>query len=151
MNKQAQKILKLYFEVLDTNLVSNVKVVQHEVMKAAEVCFQDSTSGSKLLGKRRKSALSTQKLEYLSMRQEKPKPLASYPPLIEDEFLMRVKKNRDEKSMKRKAKKAEKDAVRELRKDTTVIQQQRQNEKDIKRGLSRKNGYKVGQNLKDEV
>ena len=55
------------------------------------------------------------------MRQERPKALASYPPLIEDEFLMRVKKNRDEKSMKKKAKKNEKDAIRELKKDTAVI------------------------------
>jgi len=36
---------------------------------------------------------------------------------------MRVKKNRDDKSMKRKAKKADKDAIRELKKDTVVIQQ----------------------------
>ena len=56
------------------------------------------------------------------MRQEKPKPLASYHPLIEDEFLMRVKKPLDDKTMKRKAKKAEKDAVRELRKDAQAIQ-----------------------------
>jgi len=34
---------------------------------------------------------------------------------------MRVKKNRDDKSMKKKAKKAEKDGIRELVKDTSAI------------------------------
>ena len=72
-----------------------------------------------ILGKRLRPK--AQKLEHLSMRQEKPKPLASYHPLIEDEFLMRVKKPLDDKTMKRKAKKAEKDAVRELRKDTLIV------------------------------
>ena len=56
---QAKKILKLYFEMLDSNVVSNAQIVQGEVVKAAEECF-GSKSGSmtKLLGKRRKSASS---------------------------------------------------------------------------------------------
>jgi hypothetical protein len=71
-----------------------------------------------ILGKR-----TFEKLEYLSIRQEIPKALASYDPLIEDEFLMRVAtKNRfDEKSLKQKAKKTEKDAMRELKKDSMSI------------------------------
>ena len=42
------------------------------------------------------------KLEYMSIRKEIPKALASYDPLIEDEFIMRVprKDKYDEKEMK---------------------------------------------------
>jgi hypothetical protein len=59
MSKQAKEILKLYFTVHDNQMVSNVKLAEFGVMKAAEACFQDSSSGTKLLGKRRKSALSS--------------------------------------------------------------------------------------------
>jgi hypothetical protein len=58
-------------------------------------------------------------LQYLSIRQEKPKALASYPPRIEDEFLMRVKKDHSsDKEMRKQLKKNEKDASRELKKDS---------------------------------
>ena len=66
-------------------------------------------------------------LQYLSIRWEFPKPLASYGPAIEDEFLLNVdwkeKLRSDEKLQKRKAKKVEKDAIRELKKDTETIQE----------------------------
>jgi hypothetical protein len=63
------------------------------------------------------------KLEYMSIRKEIPKALASYDPLIEDEFIMRVprKDKYDEKEMKKKVKKTEKEAMRELKKDTMFI------------------------------
>ena len=57
----------------------------------------------------------------------------------------------DEKEMKKKVRKIEKDAIRELRKDTNVIQQQKQNERSQRRALSRKGVFKIGANLKDEI
>jgi len=58
------------------------------------------------------------------MRQEIPKAIATYHPLIEDEFLpskvndwKREVKN-SEKTIKRKTKALQKDAMRELKKDT---------------------------------
>lgn len=70
-----------------------------------------------VLGKR-----SFAQLEHLAIRQEQPKPLASYDPLVEDEFLMRVAtKNRfDEKTLKQKARKTEKEAMRELKKTVSL-------------------------------
>jgi len=59
MKSQAKELLKLYFEMLDSNMVSNAKIVQLEVVKAAEQCFgSTSKSAKKILGKRRKSAWS---------------------------------------------------------------------------------------------
>jgi len=83
-----------------------------------------------------------------------PKPLPSYAPLIEEEFMLTVDwktKNRgDEKLMKRKAKKIEKDAIRELKKDTQTIQDQRMKEKEWRRTKGNKMTVKIGQ-LKDEI
>lgn len=51
----------------------------------------------------------------------------------------RMRKNEDMKGMKRKFKKAEKDAVRELRKDTVQIQVQKDKENLYKKKMFRKN------------
>lgn len=64
-------------------MVPNYSVVLCEVRKAA---------GEKILGKRKFESICNEKLEHMSIRQEFPKALASYSPLIEDEFLMRVPK-----------------------------------------------------------
>jgi hypothetical protein len=115
------------------------KVAHHQVVS----CELEKALG--VLGKR-----SFSKLEYLSIRQEIPKPMPSYDPLIEDEFLMRVAtKNRfDEKTLKQKARKTEKDAMRELKKDSFTLQKQRDLERKQRRSVSHKT--KVS-NLKDEV
>jgi hypothetical protein len=65
-------------------------------------------------------------LTFLHLRDKKPKPLSTFDPLIEDDFLILddwrdKKKPIDEKEVKRKMKKVEKDAVRELKKDTIMI------------------------------
>ena len=70
--------------------------------------------------------LNSKPLTFLHLRDKKPKPLASFDPLIEDDFLILddwrdKKKPIDEKEVKRKMKKIEKDAVRELKKDTIQI------------------------------
>ena len=83
--KQTDKLKKItdeYIQVI-TKMVPNHSVVLEELRKAA---------GQKILGKRKFDSMCKEKLEYMSIRQEFPKPLASYDPLIEDEFLMRVPK-----------------------------------------------------------
>jgi len=63
-------------------------------------------------------------LTHLSMRTEIPKPLATYHPLIEDEFVpskastWRKEQKNSDKSVKRKVKALEKDNMKELKKDT---------------------------------
>ena len=64
---------------------------------------------------------------------------------------MRVKKDMDERTLKKKIKTEEKGAIKELRKDTHTIQEQRSREKMQRRGVSRKGTYKLGASLKDEV
>lgn len=61
-----------------------------------------------------------------------------------------MKKPADEKDIKRKIKKNQNDALRELRKDTTQIQIQREKEMDYKRTQFRKTVVKAG-TLKDEI
>jgi hypothetical protein len=108
-------------------------------------CELEKAMGNSILGKR-----SFNQLEHLAIRMEQPKPLASYDPLIEDEFLMRVAtKNRfDEKTLKQKAKKTEKEAMRELKKDSFALQKARETERQQRRKVSKRT--KVS-NIKDEV
>jgi hypothetical protein len=129
-----QKVAESYLTLLQK------KVVHHQVI----TCELEKAMGS-VLGKR-----SFDQLEHLSIRMEQPKPLASYDPLIEDEFLMRVAtKNRfDEKTLKQKAKKTEKDAMRELKKDSFALQKARETERQQRRKVSKRT--KVT-NIKDEV
>ena len=66
------------------------------------------------------------RLDYLLLQDKKPKELPSFAPFIDEEFMhfrdKKFKKPVDEKEIKRKLKRTEKEAVRELRKDTTQIQ-----------------------------
>ena len=63
-------------------------------------------------------------MSYLSMRQEIPNPLMTYHPAVEDEFIMskvsnwRKEKKNSVKEFKKKTAKVQKEAVRELKKDT---------------------------------
>jgi hypothetical protein len=63
-------------------------------------------------------------LVHLRLQSKKPKELPSFNPFIDEEFLApliedsKFKKKETERDIKRKTKKAEKDALRELRKDT---------------------------------
>lgn len=57
----------------------------------------------------------------MELSKQKPKAVPSFAPLIEEDFMPNKdwkKKKDDEKDVKRKMKKVEKDALRELRKDT---------------------------------
>jgi len=66
-------------------------------------------------------------LEHLRLQAKKPKELPSFNPMIDEEFMAAVmddakfKKKETERDIKRKTKRAEKDALRELRKDTVQI------------------------------
>lgn len=80
--------------------------------------------------------------------------MPTFDPLIEEDFLMtkdfKKKKPFDEKEVKRKLKRTEKDALRELRKDTQHIQIQRDKENEYKRNMFKKTVVKAG-TLKDEI
>ena len=115
-DKQVEKLRKItedYIQLI-SKMVPHHSVVLEELRKAA---------GEKVLGKRKYNSICKEKLEYLSIRQEFPKALASYAPLIEDEFLMRVPKidRFDTKALRQKTKKMEKDAMRELKKDSQTL------------------------------
>ena len=92
----------------------------------------------------------------MALRKEFPKSIPQYDPLIDEEFLLRTKRRlsdrpvaEQEKIMKRKTKEAEKEAMRELKKDTMVLQKHKQQERQFRKGASKT--YKAGQNLKDEI
>ena len=67
-------------------------------------------------------------MEYLQLQLTKPKSILTLEPQIEHEFIMhalelkRMQKPVDDKVMKRKIKEHEKVAIRELKKDTLVVQ-----------------------------
>ena len=73
-------------------------------------------------------------MTHLRLQAKRPKELASFDPHIDDDFMAAVleerprKRELDEKEVKRKTKKAEKDALRELRKDTVQLQVQKERE-----------------------
>lgn len=100
---------------------------------------------------------SSSPLTLLLLEDKKPKALATFAPLIEDEFLLfkdqkalKRLKGPDEKELKRKMKKTENHALRELRKDTSVIQQQRDKEAKFKRDQFSKTVVRAGA-IKDEI
>jgi hypothetical protein len=74
--------------------------------------------------------------------------------MIEDEFLFikdwKDKKRNDPKTMKKKLKRTEKEAVRELKKDTIQLQVLREKENDFKRNIHKKTIIRAG-NVKDDV
>jgi hypothetical protein len=64
-------------------------------------------------------------LTHLRLQAKKPKELPAFNPLIDEDFMAAAlddktyrEKKEDPKDIKRKTKKAEKDAIRELKKDT---------------------------------
>lgn len=65
--------------------------------------------------------------------------------------MMRVKRVQDDKTVKRKVKKATKDAIRELKKDTAIVMEQKEKERLLRKGVSKKNTFHINQNLKDEI
>jgi len=99
------------------------------------------------------------RLEYLQLSLQKPKPLPTFEPLIEDDFslndqerkLKKREKMNDPKEIKRKTKAAEKDAVRELKKDTAAIMNEKRNQAFQKSSISRKKIFSGGNMPKDEV
>lgn len=104
-------------------------------------------------GKKVKLAEKREPLTYLELSKQKPKELPSFAPLIEEDFMPDrdwKRKTLDEKETKRKLKKVEKDALRELRKDTVQVHLQREKEQSFKKNQFRKSIIKGGQ-IKDEI
>ena len=94
------------------------------------------------------------RLEYLQLGKQKPKPIASLQAEIEDEFmpmLTKKKKPLDEKQLKRKIKSEEKKAIRELKKDTLVIQHEKDRVKQMRKDKLKKSTYRGGNAPKDET
>ena len=90
--------------------------------------FETDKEPGTFLGKRIFKQYTPHPMAYLSMRTEIPHALATYHPLIEDEFVMRKasawrkEMKGTDKVIKRKEKKYEKEQIRELKKDTQAIQ-----------------------------
>ena len=65
------------------------------------------------------------RLEYLQLARQKPKGIPTYAPLIDKDFLIaghyKQRQKTDEKVMRAKVKRADKEAQREVKKDTMVI------------------------------
>ena len=93
------------------------------------------------------------RLEYLQLNKQRPQSIPTYAPLIEKDFLIaghwKEKQKNDEKVIKSKLKKADKDAQRELKKDAQVIMQEKARLEQERR-KSRK-VYKSGGVPKDEI
>ena len=82
----------------------------------------------------------------------------TYHPAVEDEFIMskvsawRKEHKNTAKEIKRKTNKVQKEAVRELKKDTALVQNQMQKERIWKKKAASKITYKVGsKGIRDEV
>jgi len=82
----------------------------------------------------------------------------TYHPAVEDEFIMskvsnwRKEKKNTPKEFKRKSNKVQKEAVRELKKDTATIQQEMLKEKMWRKKAASKTTFKVGdRGVRDEV
>ena len=84
--------------------------------------------------------------------------MPSYYPLIEDEFIAskssawRREQKGTEKVLKAKTKKYEKDAMKELKKDTIILQHERENERNWRKNAAKRTTFKLGQKgIRDEV
>ena len=94
------------------------------------------------------------RLEYLQLGKQKPKPIACLKALLDDEFMLIERKWKpalDEKTLKRKIKAEEKMMIRELKKDTFILQQEKQRIKTLKVQKNRKAVFRGGNAPKDEV
>lgn len=103
--------------------------------------------------------LSSSPLTHLRLQAKKPKELNSFNPQIDEDFISaaldddgkRYKKREEtDKEVKRKTKKAEKDAMRELKKDTVQLQVQRDRELEQRKSVFLKSVIRGG-NVKDDV
>ena len=109
---RAEKYSRKYLKICTKKKVPNMQVVFQEVIKLQSESFE--IKGGK-------------RLYHLSMREEIPKPMASYLPAVEDEYYAskvtqwRKDQKNDPKVIKRKTKKMEKDAVREIKKDNLTL------------------------------
>jgi len=82
----------------------------------------------------------------------------TYHPAVEDEFIMskvsswRKEKKNTVKEFKKRSHKVEKEAVRELKKDTAAIQLENQKERMWRKKAASKRTFKVGdRGVRDEV
>ena len=96
-------------------------------------------------------------LTHLRLQAKKPKELASFNPQIDEDFMAAAMdekvykdKKEDPKEIKRKTKKAEKDAIRELKKDSQQLQAQKEKENSQRKQVFLKSVIRGGNN-KDEA
>ncbi|CDW89226.1 nucleolar protein 14-like isoform x1 [Stylonychia lemnae] len=151
--QEAKAGLANKYKSLYESLISIIRDCQASQIMIKEI--NKAISSSKLLRKSFKiESLDHKQLSYLQLTNKKLKPLPSYAPLIEEDFLLfkdfKMKKPLDEKTMKKKMKKTQNDALRELRKDTTQIQIQREKEMQYKRDQFRKTVVKAG-SIKEDL
>jgi hypothetical protein len=115
-----KSLLKKHIKFIEKK-VAHSSVILSPLREAIKNC-----SDSKINGLHSKKVKNVQ-LTYLSMRQEIPKPLATYHPNIEDEFLpaksstWRREQKNTEKAIKKSTNKVQKEAVKELKKDTLIV------------------------------
>ena len=112
-----------------------------------------TASLSALVGQKRKQEWP--RLEYLHLNKQNPRPISSLAPEIDPEFLStfawKDKQRNDAKIVKRKIKKFEKDAVREIKKDTYVLQAEKRRVHDQVRKRDHKSVFRGGNKPRDEV
>ena len=121
LRKQITKCVKVYFQMMNKKM-PHVQVITSAVQDKLASFDED---GFVKLGKRQLNQTSITDLEHLCLRKDTPKPIPSYDPAIEDEFMLKfkLKGEMDAKTLKKKTKQAEKGAIKELRKDTLAIQE----------------------------
>ena len=87
------------------------------------------------------------------MAKQKPKGIPTYAPLIDPDFLIaghfKKRQKTDEKVIKAKQKRADKETQRELKKDTAAILQERARLADLKKRTVKV--YRGGNMPKDEI
>ena len=94
------------------------------------------------------------RLEYLQLGKQKPKSIVSMAPLIEEDFMLigekRKKEKLDEKGLKRKIKSEEKMIIRDLKKDTIAIQNEKAKRRQQTLAKTRKATFRGGNGPRDE-
>ena len=93
------------------------------------------------------------RLEYLQLNRQKPKSIPTFAPLIEKDFLVaghwKERQMNDERIVKKKLARVEKEAQRELKKDTMLLQQEKARLSVQKRAGTKI--YRGGNMPKDEI
>lgn len=119
-------LLKMFYALIGKKVV-NKQILTNDLDKILAHFRTDKEDVGTLLGKRIYTNYNPIPFSHLSMRTEIPNAIATYHPKIEDEFVIakvsawRKEQKGTDKVIKRKTKKLEKEAVRELRKDTQAI------------------------------